>query len=264
MSFAVGISTASLFLRRLNEEALALFSAWGVPCAEVFLTSFSEYEPAFAEVLAREKGKVRVHSVHVLNTQFEPQLYAEHPRVKADAFSWLQKVMRSAQILGAERYTFHGIARLKRTFRENLPRSAAQTAEIAAACAAYGVRLCYENVEWALYNHPGVFSALREGCPQLGGVLDVKQARITGFDWREYLAEMGENLATVHVSDVDASGRMCLPGRGVFPFGELFSRLKDMGFTGAVLLENYSKDYASEDELRASFEYLAHLAERPV
>ena len=46
------------------------------------------------------------------------------------------------------------------------------------------------------------------------------------------------------------------------PFGELFSRLKDMGFTGAVLLENYSKDYASEDELRASFEYLARLAER--
>ena len=64
MSFAVGISTASLFLRRLNEEALALFSAWGVPCAEVFLTSFSEYEPAFAEVLAREKGTAIVIVTH--------------------------------------------------------------------------------------------------------------------------------------------------------------------------------------------------------
>lgn len=257
-----GISTATLFVRRNNEDALALFKQWGVSVCEVFLTSFCEYEPAFARLCAERKGDVKVHSVHVLNTQFEPQLYAQHPRVVGDAFALLRRTMECANLLGAKYYTFHGLARIKRTFREDLPRSGEQTREIAAVCERYGVSLCYENVEWALYNHPGVFSALRESCPQLGGVLDVKQARITGFDWREYLAEMGENLATVHVSDVDASGRMCLPGRGVFPFGELFSRLKDMGFEGAVLLENYSKDYASEDELRASFEYLAHLAER--
>ena len=38
-----GISTATLFLRRNNEDALALFSEWGVPVCEVFLTSFCEY-----------------------------------------------------------------------------------------------------------------------------------------------------------------------------------------------------------------------------
>ena len=258
----IGISTASLFLRLNNEEALPLLDEWHVPYAEVFLTSFSEYSPRFASALAASKGNVKVHSVHVLNTQFEPQLYAEHPRVKADAFDWLKKAMASARNLDAHHYTFHGIARLKRTFREDLARSAKQTAEIFALCKTYGVQLCYENVEWALYNRPGVFTRLKEECPVLGGVLDIKQARISGYDWREYLTEMGESLATVHVSDVDDAGKMCLPGRGTFPFRELFSRLNDAGFCGAVLIENYSRDYSGLSELKASYEYLAELSQR--
>lgn len=261
MKVKLGISTASLFLLKNNEEALPLLNEWGIPYAEVFLTSFSEYNPRFASALAAGKGDVKVHSVHVLNTQFEPQLYAEHPRVKADAYDWLKKAMLSAKNLGAHNYTFHGIARLKRTFRENLPRTAAETANIFVVCKEYGVRLCYENVEWALYNRPGIFSELKKGCPGLGGVLDIKQARISGYDWREYLSEMGEDLATVHVSDVGQDGKMCLPGKGVFPFRELFERLKDVGFYGAVLIENYSKDYSQLSELRTSFEYLADLAQ---
>ena len=235
----VGISTASLFLRKNNEEALPLFDAWGVPCAEVFLTSFCEYAPAFARTLAAAKGGVEIHSVHVLNTQYEPQLYAEHPRVLEDANGWLREVLASANILGARNYTFHGIARLKRTFRENWQRFSAITAQIYETCRAAGVRLCYENVEWALYSRPGLFALLKKDCPDLGGVLDIKQARITGYDWREYLADMGESLATVHVSDVTAEGKMCLPGQGVFDFAELFARLRDIGFDGAVLIENY-------------------------
>ncbi len=256
----VGISTASLFLRKNNEEALPLFDAWGVPCAEVFLTSFCEYTPAFAQTLAAAKGKVEIHSVHVLNTQFEPQLYAEHPRVLEDAYGWLRKVLVSANILGARNYTFHGIARLKRTFRENWQRFSALTAQIYETCRAAGVRLCYENVEWALYNRPGLFALLKKDCQGLGGVLDIKQARITGYDWRDYLADMGRDLATVHVSDISADGKMCLPGRGVFDFAELFARLRGIGFDGAVLIENYARDYDEPEELRRSFEYLADLA----
>ena len=86
MKVKLGISTASLFLRKNNEEALPLLNEWGIPYAEVFLTSFSEYNPRFASALAAGKGEVRVHSVHVLNTQFEPQLYAQHPRVQTDAY----------------------------------------------------------------------------------------------------------------------------------------------------------------------------------
>ena len=112
-----GVSTASLFMRENNEEALPLLDALGVRTAEVFLTSFSEYDRNFGELLAEKKGRVRVHSVHVLNTQFEPQLFSGNPRVKKDAFFWLERAMRAGQALGAKYYTFHGIARIKRASR---------------------------------------------------------------------------------------------------------------------------------------------------
>lgn len=256
-----GISTATLFNRRNNEDALAFFKEWGIPVAEVFLTSFSEYDPAFARLCAERKGSVHIHSVHVLNTQFEPQLYNSHPRVKGDAFALLERTMQCANILGATHYTFHGVARLKRTFRENLPKSGEQTREISDFCEKNGVHLCYENVEWALYDRPGVFSVLKEHCPALKGVLDLKQARISGYDYFDYLKEMGTSLTHVHVSDISAEGKLCLPGRGVFDFPLLLRQLWEIGFTGPLLIENYSGDYGGEDELRASFEWLSNLIE---
>ena len=257
-----GISTATLFMRLNNEDALPLFDEWGVRTAEVTLTSFSEYSAHFGALLAQRKGKVRTESVHVLSTQYEPQLYSEHPRVKEDAFQWLERAMSAAEALRAERYTFHGVARLKRTYKENLPLVTSRTEEIAKACARHKITLCYENVEWAFFNRPELFKELKRGCPSLHGVLDIKQARITGYDWREYLAAMAGSLAHVHASDITTDGKMCLPGRGVFDFDELFARLRDAGFSGPVLIENYQRDFTELGELKASYEFLAEKAEK--
>ncbi len=257
-----GVSTATFFLRLNTEDSVPLLAEWGVREAEVFLTSFSEYEPAFAERLTAAKGKLSVHSVHVLNTQFEPQLYAAHPRVKADAYYFLERAMRSAQILGAKYYTFHGLARIKRTFKEDIPRVARLTEEIAAFCKKFGVTLAYENVEWAFYNRPGIFRELKAACPALAGVLDVKQARISGYDYFAYLEEMGASLSHVHVSDITADGKMCLPGQGTFDFDELFARLQDVGFQGSVLIENYGGDYRDFGEVKRAYEFLAEKAEK--
>ncbi len=258
----IGISTASLFQRLYNEDALALLSEWGVETSEVFLTSFSEYEPTFAKTLLKKKRGLPVNSVHVLNTQFEPQLFNAHPRVHQDAFYWLKKVMESARILGAKHYTFHGLARLKSTFAENLKKSGEGLSEIASFCKKYGVELCLENVEWALYNRPGVFREMKKFCPALKGVLDIKQARISGYSWRDYLSEMGESLAYVHVSDVDGNGKMRLPGKGSFDFDELFRELNGVGFDGAVIIENYNKDYSEPKELLDSYAFLSEKAEK--
>ena len=96
---------------------MPLLESLGVKLAEVFLTSFSEYGYPFAELLKERKGSLQVHSVHDLNTQFEPQLFNGNLRVKSDAYAWLEKVMQSANALGAEYYTFHGTARMKRAAR---------------------------------------------------------------------------------------------------------------------------------------------------
>ncbi len=252
-----GISTASLFLKKPNEEAAALLSEWGVPVAEVFLSTFSEYDRAFGAQIARNKGSLRVNSVHTLTEQYEPQLYGAYERVRKDAFAVLGGVMEAAREMGARYYTFHGVARIKRTGNyDNFSFLSPRTREISEFCARYGVTLAFENVEWATYNRPGVFRELQRECPALKGVLDVKQARISGYDYKAYIADMGPALAYVHFSDADADGVTCLPGRGCFDLEEMLRCLCGSGFDGAVLIENYARDYADLSALKESWLWL--------
>ncbi len=259
----VGVSTASLFLRKNNEDALPLLNELGVENAEVFLTSFSEYGYPFAELLRTRKGALHVNSVHCLNTEFEPQLFNLHPRVKEDAYAWLEKVLCSANALGAPYYTFHGTSRVKRASRsgenDNFPAMVEGFRELERFCRERKVTLCLENVEWSTYNRPGVFSVLASEIDGLWGVLDIKQARISEFPYEEYLTEMGERLAYAHVSDVTADGRICLPGKGTFDFETFLKRLRDVGFDGALLIEVYNVDYRCVEELRTSCDFLREL-----
>ncbi len=255
-----GISTASLFMRRDTEGALDLFSSWGVPCAEVFLTTFSQYNKEHGEALARHKGEIDVNSVHDLTSQFEPQLFSRHPLVKADAYQMLNGVLSAATEVGAKYYTFHGTTRAKKAARDiakdNFEKMGEDFAELSAFCVARKITPCLENVEWATYNRPGVFAEVKKRFPPLQGVLDIKQARISRYPYSDYLEEMGESIAYVHLSDIDGNGKMCLPGKGVTDFDELVERLLDVGFDGALLIEAYERDYGEEEELKIAYQFL--------
>ena len=255
-----GVSTASLFMRKNNEDALPFLESQGISVAEVFLTSFSEYGEPFASLLKERKGKLQINSVHILNTEFEPQLFNAHPRVLKDAYDWLDKVMISANALGAPYYTFHGTSRVKRASRsganDNFPSMIEGFIRLVETCKNKGVTLCLENVEWATYNRPGVFEILAKEIPDLRGVLDIKQARLSEYPYQTYLQEMGEKLAYAHISDITADGKMCLPGQGIFNFDDFIRQLKDVGFDGALIIEAYQKDYKEEKELKTACDYM--------
>ena len=259
----LGISTSSLFLKANNDEAMALFKEWELPVAEVFLTTFSEYDRDFGRLLHEINGQTEVHSVHVLNTNFEPQLYNRHPKVRADAYRFLDLAMQAAEELHAKYYTFHGWARLKNTpVNMNYDKIGADTREIMETCKRHGVTLSYENVHWAYYNAPGFFKEVQAREPDLAATLDIKQARQSGVPYPAYLEEMRGALSTVHLSDVDEKGNICLPGRGKFDFYRLFSKLNEIGFSGAALIEVYPESYETYDELLSSLDYLKETALR--
>ena len=73
---------------------------------------------------------------------------------------------------------------------------------------------------------------------------------------------MGEDIVTVHLSDIDEQGKMCLPGRGVTDFDDLFRRLRDVGFDGALILEVYKDDYKDYQELFGALDFVNNLAEK--
>ena len=257
----VGISTASMFMRKNTEQALEWYSNMGVKTAEVFLESFCEYNEEYGKLLNSVKGKVNVHSMHVLTTQYEPQLYSVNERAKSDSFRILDRALDAGKACGAKYYTFHGGARFKKLpMSLNFDRIGKITQDISDACQQKGLTLAYENVHWGYYNYIGFFDEIRKRTNGLKATLDIKQARQSDIPYSKFIDEMNRDIVTVHVSDIGENGKMCLPGAGTTNFDDLFKRLKDVDFNGAVLIEAYQSDFENYEQLFASYEYLKELA----
>lgn len=260
----IGISTASLFGRYYNEDALPLLEQIDARVAEVFLETYSEYTQSFARLLKERKGGLRIHSIHTLNTHFEPQLFSDCDRTRKDAVDIYESCLKSAVILGATCYTLHGKARFKKGIEyDDYEQIGGYMSVICDLAKKYGVDLCLENVEWAYYNKIGFFKNVKKYCKNLCSCLDVKQARVSGYDYKNYIEETGDSLRTVHLSDVDENGRIALPTKdGCFDFEELFSILSYNGFKGDCLIEVYKDNFQTLDDLKGSLDYLRNIKEK--
>ena len=205
----VGISTASLFGRKNTEDALEFLAQSKVACAEIFLESYCEYNAEFGGLLKSVKGNIDVHSVHVLTTQFEPQLYSVNQRAQADSFKLLDMAMSCAEKVNAKYYTFHGGARFKKTpIKLDFDRVGKITQRIIDTAKAHNVTLAYENVHWGYYNYIGFFNEVKKRTVGLKATLDIKQARQSQIEYKDLIDEMKEDIVTVHLSDVDANGKI--------------------------------------------------------
>lgn len=256
----IGVSTASLFMREYNEDAVKTLDEAGAKVCEVFLQTFSEYKREFGELLLKRKGNLKVHSVHVCTMNYETELFSINPRAVADVYPVYESVLCVAKLLGASCYTMHGRARIKKSGDyDDYKKAGERLNELSRKASEYGVSLCLENVEWAFYNRPGFFKEVKKFAPLLKGTLDVKQARLSGYDYGEYLDEMQSDIKTVHLSDVTDSGKICLPGKGTYDFEGLFKRLKNVGFNGEMLIEVYKNDYKEISEISQSLDYLREL-----
>ena len=253
----LGLTTAAFYGRLETEEAAAHLRALDVDCAEVFLQTPSEYSASFGETVKAALAGIPATSVHPLGTAFETSLFSPSRRQRADAERLWEGVLCAAEAFGARRYVYHGRSsargrRMEATFEQDAPR----IEELCAAASAHGVRLCWENVSWCQLTSPERVRAVRRACPHAGFVLDVKQAMQSGFDAVEFAREMGDRLCNVHVCDFDASGRLCLPGRGIYDFAALAMALRAAGYDGPVILEPYANLFREEAELADSLAYL--------
>ena len=257
----IGISTASLFGRYYTEDAIQKLNSYNVETTEVFLESYSEYTKKFGKKLKKLKKGMDVHSIHTLTTQFESTLYSANDRARKESFDLLKGTVEAGKQIGAKYYTFHGGARIKRTpMTIDFDRVGRITNQIIEECAKGGIELAYENVHWAYYNYIGFYEQLKKRAPSVKATLDVKQARQSGLDYKDFLKEMGKDVVTVHLSDVKEDGKMCLPGSGVIDFKKLFIMLNDYGFDGALITEVYKSDFETEKQLIESYEYIKDVA----
>ncbi|MDE6504756.1 MAG: sugar phosphate isomerase/epimerase [Clostridia bacterium] len=255
----IGISTACLCKNYETEDAFGLIKGLGAETCEVYLRTFYEYRPEFAKKYAERLSGAEVNSIHVAPDNFEPQLFYSKRRERGDGFYWLDQILRSAQLLGAKNYTFHGFAR-KGGEIEKSDDWARYICEIYDFCARYGIKLCLENVRGCLYNRPSVFKRLKERCSGLSAVFDIKQARKSGYPYQMYLKDMCGAISHVHISDADENGNTCLPSFGKYDFKEIFKQLKGEGFDGAVLIE--TANFSDIADLKRSVEFLKETADK--
>lgn len=257
---AIGVSTASLFLRQYNEDALSMLNEIDARVCEIFLECFSEYQPEYGELLLSRKGNLEVHSIHVVTMNYETELFSQNPRAFADAKKLFEGVLTIAKTLGAKNYTMHGRARVKRGGNYDDYELAGKRLELLAETAEnYGVDVCLENVAWAFCNYPDFYRQVKRFSKRLRATLDIKQARLTGWGYEEYLDAFGKDIKTVHLSDVDQNGKIKLPGKGSFDFETLFKRLRDVGFDGNMLIEVYKDDFNGVEEIKQSLDYLREI-----
>ena len=255
----VGISTATYFTKLVTENCFSVIWRNGGKIAEVFLTTYSEFEEDFAHLLNSQKGDVQITSIHALSTAFEPQLFNRAERTRKDAEFFFRKVLRAGQILGAKYYTFHGSTRMKKTQKIDPVFFGNRMKELGDIALEYGITLCLETVHWCAFSTPDFFKVVKEYAPNIGVTLDIKQAWQSEYDWNDYLDIIGDRLKVVHLCDHDADGNICMVGKGVFPFDKLISRLKREGYDGGLIIEQYAKDYSSYDEVGESVKYLNNI-----
>lgn len=261
-----GISTASMFSRCEVEDALAEIAAMGCRTLEIFLNTASEYEPDFIELLYERINRlnIKVHSIHAMSTQFEPQLFSLHTRQRGDALKVFERVLSAAKRLGAGVYVMHGPAHMSGVVKNvEMERIGPIVRELCELADEYGVILTWENVSWCIFCEPDFAPRILDAAKsdKLRFTLDVKQALRTGRSPLEFLHAMGDRVANVHICDYVAGKnlRLCMPGQGECDFIGLRDALLAHGYSGPMTIEVYSDLYQNIGELRACFEYMQRI-----
>lgn len=253
----LGISCAAWYGKFETEDAAAHLRNFPLDTCEIFLQTWSECTRAFGELIHDRLGDLPCTSVHPKSNSFESELFSRSSRQTEDAFQLFEGVCEAGEAFGAKYYVFHspGCIISRRT-PGGLWKAEERLERMRRIAASHGIEVLWENVSWCAMQTPDDVKAVRRLWPDLGFVLDVKQAYRAGFDAQTILDAMGPQLKHLHVLDLHEDGSLCLPGEGIVDFERLIKAAKDNGFDGAVILEPYEAQARDESALRRSLDFL--------
>ena len=256
-----GISTAC-FYPLDTVESLKKLADSGVKVIELFFNTDSELEDAYLGKLLGiiKDADIDVSSVHPYTALMEGFYFAsEYGARLEDGLRRYRRYFEVCQVLGSDKLVFHGDHDYN-VDKFPIEQYAENCKCLAALGHQYGVTLCHENVAYCRLGWPERVNTLT---PLLGKdaafVLDLKQARRKNILVCDMLTAMNGNIRQVHISDY-RDGENCLaPGRGSFDFADFFRELATAGYDEDLIIELYSDNYASLDELISSMHYIQAL-----
>lgn len=254
----IGISSASFYPNLNTENSISFMSNLGFKSGEIFLNSPSEYEEEFVKKILEEKNKYdfKIHSVHSFSSCFEPYLFDEYKRRRDDMFVYFKKVCKAAKILGAKCYTFHGM-RWQNLNNLNYKLVIETYNKLAYLAMEQGIKLAQENVSWCMSSDLEFLKLVREKSKYpIYFTLDVKQAYKANITPENYIEVMKDHIVNFHINDRDCNNVCLLPGKGEVNFKKISCKLKEIGYNEIGIIEVYSNNYSSYDEIKKSRNFL--------
>ncbi|MBQ7688026.1 MAG: sugar phosphate isomerase/epimerase [Clostridia bacterium] len=252
----IGVSSACYYPLE-TEKSLIKLAEIGVRCAELFLNSPSETEPAFTDMLRRIKDKagMRIVSVHPYMSFAESFfLFSSYERRYRDILPLYEHLFETTAELGADYFVFHG-AKIPGSIEDDLYFE--RFAELTRLGKKYGVQVCQENVVHYRSEDPAYISRMAAGVGEdFGFVLDIKQARRAGFDWHDFTNTLTPYIRHVHISDYTQQKDCVTPGDGEFDFAGFFNEMKSSGYDGTYIIELYRHSYKSEEDIEKAYQSL--------
>lgn len=97
------------------------------------------------------------------------------------------------------------------------------------------------------------------GSPVMKGMLDTSGATLMGESARDYVAELGDRLGHVHMTDSDAAGSHLVWGDGMLPLDDYIADLNAADYAGLLSIKLTSPRYylSPEPALRTCVERLS-------
>ncbi|MGN1443125.1 MAG: sugar phosphate isomerase/epimerase family protein [Acutalibacteraceae bacterium] len=254
----IGVSS-SCYYPLETEKSLIRLGEMGVKTAEIFFNSPSELSGKLFREICEIKSYygMEIVSFHPFMSFAEGYfLFSNYERRFYDSLETIYKpCFEAAANLGAKYVILHG-ARGKKTVPDE--EYAERFFKFNEKAKSFGVNAAHENVVHYSGESPEFMLYLKKMIgDSFNMVLDIKQARRTGVDYRRFLDALCDSIIHVHVSDFDAF-RDCTPPKrgGQFDFYELFDLMEKIGYNGKYIIELYSDSFRSDDELKEAYDYL--------
>ena len=259
----IGASSACFYPLE-TEKSFRKICELGFSHSEIFINSPSELKPEFIKEIRSIKDSygITVTSLHPYRSSSDGyDFFSKYKRRFYDATEDYKRFFSAAAELDAKYIVMHGS---KRRSEIPLTEYAERFGELDSIAKAFGCRVAHENVVDFVSADPEFMRFMKE---QLGkdfkAVLDIKQARRAGFDYKEFIDVLGENIVHLHLSDFN-SEHNCIPPseKGLFDFSALFTALKGIGYKGDGIVELYSDGYKDSSEIVSAAEHLRKIAEK--
>lgn len=256
MSYKVGVSTACLY-PMLTEQALLELCKRDIKNVEIFLNTPCEMERPFLQELRRmlEHYGVSVVSLHPFTCELETMLFfTDYPRRFKDGIGYYKKFFETMEYLGAEIFVLHG-GNKNHNFPEDMYFD--RFMRLHEAAAQYGATVAHENVSRCRGGDAGFMERMKNALGNKAKfVLDTKQAVRAGQDPYDFISALGSSICHIHISDHDEQSDCKLVGTGKLDYQRFIKALEENDVDAAIMLELYSSNFGSANELRDNYIYM--------